>query len=256
MAHISREPSPADNATQTEELNIEELYETIVPSKPDRPSIAAYFIKPLDKHKNNLIGLSKNAEIARLSAAKISNDLGQNRFPEYIAHLRRPLAEDHVPGLQEKWDTIYHQFQLQLTEALRDCKLTKSTASTNLASLHGEVLRGFMGDIKAVVAHQLEQDPTNAESIHREEKAILHFWKNQHTTWLDQGKRLGEEEYFKKSSNKRQRDESNQLDRVNNAGPPRKKSNATYPPRPNRGPATRGGKSLRRNPPPSRKAIE
>jgi len=103
-------PEPSQN------LDIETLYQSITPQAPHMPSVAKWLVPILDHHKTRIISLTKNSELGRLSAERLSKDLEEGKYPSYIQDLPTPTAREEYPGLQERWNHIMKDYKVGLTQ--------------------------------------------------------------------------------------------------------------------------------------------
>ena len=107
----------AENIPESSQaLDIETLYNSITPQAPQAPSIAKWLVPILDHHKNRIISLTKNSELGRLSAERLTKDLEEGKYPSYIQDIPTPIAREEYPGLQEKWNNIFKEYKSGLTQ--------------------------------------------------------------------------------------------------------------------------------------------
>ena len=100
----------------SQDIDIEDLYSKVQPATAEHPSVAAWLVPVLDKHKHRIINLTRNSELGRLSADRIARDLEESKFPTSIHHLRTPQALQDYPGLQDTWAAIHKKYQVDLTQ--------------------------------------------------------------------------------------------------------------------------------------------
>lgn len=104
------------DATPSQEIDIEELYNNISPQTTHAPSVAKWLVPILTHHKFRIITLTKNSELGRLTAEKLQSDLQENKFPTFMEHLKPLKALEDYPGLQEVWDNIHTKYKTELTQ--------------------------------------------------------------------------------------------------------------------------------------------
>jgi hypothetical protein len=117
--------SEDQHTASSQEIDIEDLYSKVQPAAEDAPSIAAWLVPVLDKHKLRIINLTRNSELGRLSAERLEKDLEQAKFPSSVFHLKIPQALPEYPGLQEAWTTIHKSYQVDLTQYVLPSPLFK-----------------------------------------------------------------------------------------------------------------------------------
>lgn len=114
---ITEVPMNTETIPQSSQaLDIETLYNSIMPQAPHAPSIAKWLVSILDHHKNRIISLTKNSELGRLSAERLTKDLEEGKYPSYIQDIPTPIAREEYPGLQEKWNSISKEYKSGLTQ--------------------------------------------------------------------------------------------------------------------------------------------
>lgn len=129
----------------SQEIDIEDLYSKVQPAAEDAPSIAAWLVPVLEKHKTRIINLTRNSELGRLSAERLEKDLEQAKFPSSIFHLKIPPALPEFPGLQEAWAKIHQNYQVELTQYVLSPSSLLYIPSTLISSQSSDPTQNHQG---------------------------------------------------------------------------------------------------------------
>jgi hypothetical protein len=118
MEEITKEDPSMD-------IDIQELYQNIVPETSSTASIAPWLVPILDHHKNRIIRLSKNAELGRTNVHSLIELRNSNKLPHFISSIQAPQVIEGLPDLQNKWNEVHNQYQKELFKFVPSLSILK-----------------------------------------------------------------------------------------------------------------------------------